>query len=172
MPHVPGMIADGEFLGDDWGDQGRSPHAGVQTLRHGAAVQDIPQMLPLGRSQLRGASTAMTFQESFIALPVPSPNPSVNAGAVHLQALGHFTGGLPLDAEHDGLQSQGDAGRLVRLGFLPKRFEPLEGSEIAARKGRLHGQIGRLFYFYAHHVITVPPCPASKKGTFHPPNRF
>ena len=47
---MPGMVADGEFVGDDLGDQGRSPYAGVQTISHGAAIQNIPQLLPLGRA--------------------------------------------------------------------------------------------------------------------------
>jgi len=62
MPHMPGMITDVKFLGADLGDQGRSPHAGVQTMGHGATVQDILQMFPLGRAQPSGASTAMAFQ--------------------------------------------------------------------------------------------------------------
>lgn len=81
----------------------------------------------------------MAFQESFIAILVPRPNPSVNPSAVHLQALGDLAGGLPLDAEHDPLEPQRDPGRLVGLGRLPKRLEPLEGSAIAARKDWLHG---------------------------------
>jgi hypothetical protein len=68
----------------------------------------------------------MALQQPFIAILIPSTNPSVNAGAVHLQTLGDLTGGLPLDTEHDGLQSQGDAGRFVGLGFLAKNLEPLQ----------------------------------------------
>jgi hypothetical protein len=89
-----------------------------------------------------------------------------------LQALGNVTGGQPLDAEHDGLKPQSDAGRLVGLGCLAKRLEPLESSCIAARKYWLHGQIGMLLYFYASDVITFYPVLQTKKGTFNPPNRF
>ena len=85
-------------------------------------------MFPLGRAQPRGASTAMAFQESFSAILVPSPNPSMHPSAVHLQTLGNGTGGSPLDTEQDGLQPQSDAGRLIGLSFLAKALEPLEGS--------------------------------------------
>ena len=70
----------------------------------------------------------MSLQQSFIAILIPSANPSVNAGAIHLQTLRDLTSGLPLDAEHDGSQAQGDAGRFVSLGFLAKRLEPLHRS--------------------------------------------
>lgn len=85
-------------------------------------------MFPLGGVQLRGPSAAVSFQQSFIAIFIPSANPGVNAGAIHLQALGDLTGGLALDAEHDGLQSQGDAGCFIGLGSLAKGFEPLESA--------------------------------------------
>ena len=125
---MPGMVAHGEFLGEDWGDQRRSPHPGVQTMSHGAAVQNIPQLFLLGRAQLRGASTALALQQAFIAIVIPRSNPSVNAGAVHLQALGNLPRGLLLDAAHDGLKSQRHAGHFVGLGFLAQRLKPLEGS--------------------------------------------
>jgi hypothetical protein len=81
----------------------------------------------------------MTFQESLIVILVPRPNPSVNPGAVHLQAWGNLAGGLPLDAEHDALEPQRDAGCFVGLGGLAKSLEPLEGSGLTPRKDRWHG---------------------------------
>lgn len=125
---MPGMVAHGEFLGDDLGDQRRSPHPGVQTMSHRAAVQNIPQLFPLAGTQLGGASRAMALQQTFIAIVIPRSDPSVNAGAVHEQALGNLPRGLLLDAEHDGLKSQRHAGCFVGLGFLAKRLKPLEGS--------------------------------------------
>ena len=101
-----------------------------------------------------------------------APNPSVNPGAIHLQTLGDLTGGLPLDAEHDGLQSQGDAGRLVSLGCLAKSLKPREGSRIAVCEDGLHGWNSMLFYLYAFQFITFPRRWASKKGTFNLPKSF
>jgi hypothetical protein len=49
-----------------------------------------------------------------------------------------MTGGQSLDTEHDGLQPQGDAGRVVGLSSLPQRFEALERARIAAGKDGLH----------------------------------
>jgi hypothetical protein len=72
-------------------------------MRHGATVQEIRQLFPLGAAQLSGPPTAMPLQQSFIPLLIPSANPSVNAGAIHLQSLGDLTGGPRLDAEHDRL---------------------------------------------------------------------
>lgn len=109
-------------------------------MSHGAAVQDICQMFPLAGAQLGGPSRAMSLQQSFIAMVIPGSDPSVNAGAIDLQALCDLTGGLLLDAEHDGLQSQGDAGRFVRLGFLAKGLEPLEGRRVALSEARVHRQ--------------------------------
>jgi hypothetical protein len=70
----------------------------------------------------------MALQQAFIAILIPRSDPSVNAGAVHLQALGNLPLGLLLDAEHDGLKPQSHAGGFVGLGFLAKRLKPLEGS--------------------------------------------
>jgi hypothetical protein len=89
---------------------------------------EYPPDVPAGWTQLRGPSTAMALQESGIALLIPSTHPSVNPCAVHLQTLGNLTGRLPLDAEHDGLQPQGDTGRFVRLGSVAEGLEPLERS--------------------------------------------
>src|SRR5262245_49261892 len=97
-------------------------------MGHRTAVQNIRQMFPLRGAQLRGPSTAMALQQSDLAMLIPSSDPSMNPGAVDLQTLGDLTRGLPLDTEHDGLQSQRDAGRFVGLGLLAKRLEPLERS--------------------------------------------
>ena len=100
---MPGVIAHRKFLLKDLGDQRGSPHPRVQAMRHGATVQEVRQLFPLGAAQLRGPSAAMSLQQSFIPIFIPSANPSVNAGAIHLQSLGDLTGGPLLDAEHDGL---------------------------------------------------------------------
>ena len=71
---------------------------------------------------------------------VPGPDPSVSAGAIHLQGTGDMTGGQPLDTEHDGLQPQGDTDCAVSLGDLPQRFEALEGARIASCKDGLHSR--------------------------------
>jgi hypothetical protein len=68
-----------------------------------AAVQNIRQLFPLTGAQLGGPATAMSLQQAFIAMLIPSPNPSVSAGAIHLQGGGDLTGGQSPDTEHDGL---------------------------------------------------------------------
>jgi hypothetical protein len=82
----------------------------------------------------------MPLQQPFIAIVIPSADPSVNAGAIHLQTLRDLTGGVPLDAEHDGLQPQGDTGRFVRLGFLAKGLEALKSSRVTLSEDRVHRQ--------------------------------
>ena len=142
MPHRPRVIADLKFLRDDLGDQGRSPHPGVQAVSDGAAVQDVRQVFPRAGVQRGGPPAALPFQQTFIALRIPSADPGVNPGAVDLQSLGDLAGGLPLNAEHDGLEPQGDAGRWVGVGFLAQRLEPWERARIAACEDGLHGQKG------------------------------
>src|SRR5271168_3043860 len=107
-------------------------------MRDRTTFQDIRQLFPLTGTQLGRASTSMPLQQSFIAVLVPGPDPSVSTGAIHLQSAGDLTGGQPLNTEHDGLQSQGHTGGAVGLGGLPQRFEALEPARIAARKERLH----------------------------------
>jgi len=70
----------------------------------------------------------MPLQQSFVAMLISGPNPRVNPGPIDLQTSGNLTAGLSLDAEHDGLESQGHTGRFVGLGFLAKSFEPLKSS--------------------------------------------
>ncbi len=70
----------------------------------------------------------MSLQQSFIAMLIPGPNPRMNTGPIDLQTSGNLTAGLALDAEHDGLQSQGHTGCFVGLGFLAKSLEPLKSS--------------------------------------------
>jgi hypothetical protein len=80
----------------------------------------------------------MSLQQSFLAMLIPSSDPSVSAGAIHLQTVSDLTGGLPLDTQHDGLEPQGDAGCFVGLGFLAKSLKPQEGTGIASREDGLH----------------------------------
>jgi hypothetical protein len=45
----------------------------------------------------------MSLQQSFDTMVIPSADPSVSAGAIHLQRGGDLTGGQSLDTEHDRL---------------------------------------------------------------------
>jgi len=45
----------------------------------------------------------MSLQQSFVTMLIPRPDPSVSAGAIHLQRGGDLTGGQSLDTEHHGL---------------------------------------------------------------------
>lgn len=108
MPDMAGMITDVKFLLNDLGDERRSPDPGAQPVSDGAAVQDIGQLFPLVGAQLGGSPAALALQESFLAMPDPGPDPGVNPGSVDLEALGDLAGDLPLDAEDDGLETQGD----------------------------------------------------------------
>ena len=65
---------------------------------------------------------------------VPRSDPSVNAGAIHLQTLGDLTGGPPLDTEHDGLQAQNHPGRAIRLSFLPQSLSRWSVRELPRAK--------------------------------------
>jgi hypothetical protein len=109
-------------------------------MRDGTTVQDIRQLFPLSGAQLGGPATPMPLQQSFFTMLVPSPDPSVSTGAIHLQGPGDVTGGQPLDTEHDGLQPQGNTGCVVSLGSLPQRFEALECARIASCKDGLHSR--------------------------------
>jgi hypothetical protein len=94
-----------------------------------------------------------------IPIFIPSANPRVNAGAIHLQSLGDLTGGPLPDAEHDGLQSQSHTGRFVGLGCLAERLEPLESSRIALGEDGLHGgkrYVVLLIRTQVHHTSAPP----------------
>lgn len=140
MPDMAGMIADVKFLLNDLGDQGRSPDSGAQPVSDGAAVQDIGQLFPLVGAQLGGPSAALAFQESFLAMAVPGPDPGMNPRAIHLEVVGDLACGMALDAEHDGLRAQGDSGCFVGLGLLAQGLEPWESAGIAAGEDGLHGR--------------------------------
>jgi hypothetical protein len=109
-------------------------------MRDRTTVQDVRQLFPLIGAQLGGPAAPMPLQQSFFAMLVPSPDPSVSTGAIHLQGTGDMPCGQLLDTEHDGLQPQGDTGCVVSLGSLPQRFEALERARIAPCKDRLHGR--------------------------------
>jgi hypothetical protein len=95
-------------------------------MRDWTTVQNIRQLFPLTGVQLGGPSTPMALQQTFIAMFIPSPDPSMRAGAIHLQGAGDLTGSPPLDTEHDGLQTQGHTGRALGLSGLALRHEMLE----------------------------------------------
>ena len=172
MPHMPGMITDGELLLDDLRDQRGRPDSGVQAMGDGAAVQNVGQLFPLRGAQFRGPPTAMAFQEAFVAMLIPSANPGMHAGAIHLQALGDLTAGLSLDAEHDGFQAQSDARSVVGLGHLAKNLEPPESAGIAPREDGLHGEKCVLCYLHAWQFSMDWPNSAIKNCTFPRPARF
>ena len=122
------MGADLDLFLEDLRQERRSPHAGVQSVRHRTTLENVRQMVPLGVGQAGGASTAMALQQSVGAIFIPSPNPSVNPGSIHWESLRDLAGRLSLDAEPEGLQAQREARRWVRLGFLAKGLEALEGA--------------------------------------------
>lgn len=70
----------------------------------------------------------MTLQQSLGAMLIPSADPGMHSGTIHLETLRDLSGGLPLNAEHNGLQAQGDTRHFFGLSFLAKRFEASESS--------------------------------------------
>ena len=138
-------------------------------MGHGTAVQDIGELLPLAVAQLRWSPAAMPLKQPFIAMLVPRSDPSVNAGAIHLQTLGDLTGGPPLDTEHDGLQAQNHPGRAIRLSFLPQSLEPLERARIAAGEDRLH-ESGACCITYTQAIPAHSSAPAQAKTAPSHPN--
>ena len=49
--HVARVIAHAEFLLDHPGNHGRGPKAAVQAVGHGTTIENVPELLPLSRSQ-------------------------------------------------------------------------------------------------------------------------
>jgi hypothetical protein len=141
-------------------------------MRDGTTVQDIRQLFPLSGAQLGGSATPMPLQQSFFTMLVPSPDPSVSTGAIHLQGPGDMTGGQPLDTEHDGLQPQGDSGCVVSLGSLPQRFEALERARIASCKDGLHSRKTNVVLLIRGQVHTFSCHRAREKVTFFLKSRF
>ena len=138
--HVARMIMHVEFLGDDLRDDGRGPDAGLQSIGHRAALDDIAQTFGGGLVQSGGAAAAVTFVESRDAVPVPGENPGVSGAAVDVQQPGDIGDAVLGQAEHDALDAQRDTRSLVGLGLLAQGHEVVEGSRVAfGESRRAHG---------------------------------
>jgi len=111
------MVLDVEFLLDDVGQNGRGPHAGVQTVSHRAALHDVVQLLALFLGEFGGSPTAMPFLDPLHAQLIPAAHPGVDAAAVHVKPISNLGWGMALHAEQEGLQTQRDTGGFVVLSI-------------------------------------------------------
>jgi hypothetical protein len=93
----------------------------------------------------------VALQESRFSILVPGTNPNVDPSAIDLESLSDLAGGLTLDAEHDGLETQRHARSLIGLGCLPKRFEASERPGISAGEYGRHRNNSLLAYLCAPH---------------------
>ena len=112
------MVMLVELIGDDATDDRGSPNAGLQTISHRTAVQNILQLFPLRRIQSNRTARTMALQQSLLAVLVPVFNPKGNAGAMDFERLGDLTGGSAFDAQGHGVKALGHTRLLVFNGFL------------------------------------------------------
>jgi hypothetical protein len=91
----------------------------------------------------------------------------VGPRAIDLKSVSDLTGGLTLEAEHDGLQTQGHARGFVGLSLLAEGFEVSQGADIAAGEDGGHRRERLLCYLCARHSSTLGYDGARKKGTLN-----
>ena len=59
---------------------------------------------------------------------------------MNVKSFGNMSRAVPVDAEHDGLYSQGDSWGLIRVGLSAQGFEIFGGSSVSlGKKRRQHG---------------------------------
>jgi hypothetical protein len=99
------MVLHGELLLDHARQDRRGPDAGVQTVRHRTTFHDVVEVPALLLGQCAGATTAVTFLESFRTVLIPAANPGMDARAVDMEQVGNPRGRIAVGTEQNRLQA-------------------------------------------------------------------
>jgi hypothetical protein len=116
--HMAWMGVDAEFLLENVGQDGRGPNAGVEAVRHRAALHDVVELLLLCFGEFARASAPVPFLDPLQAILIPAAHPRVDAAAVNMKQISNLGWGMAIHAEQEGLQTQSDPGGPVALSGL------------------------------------------------------
>jgi len=166
---MAGMVVHAKLFLNHARQDGRGPDAGLKTVRHRAALDNVVELLALLLGQGAGPSAPVAFLDPFLAVLIPVANPGMDAGAVDVEQIGNPRGRVAVGAEEEGLQAQRDARGFVGLGFLAQAQELAARAGIGPGEDGFHDGICR----FTNARIVRQTCPGGKwKLSGCPPFRF
>jgi hypothetical protein len=121
-----GMKREGEFVFNDSGYHGASPHPGAKAVSHRARLQNVGQFLALAFRDGRWTARPVSFQDSLHPFFLPALQPQANVGPMNFKDVSDF-GSLPaFHIESHGMKSVGHPIGSVPQGLLAESDELLD----------------------------------------------
>src|SRR3970282_1223546 len=120
------MKREGEFIFNDSGHHGASPHPGAKAIGHGARFQNVGQLLALAFRNGRRTARAGSLQDSLHPLLLPALQPQANVGSMNFKDLSDFGSCPALHIESHRMKSVGHPIGSFAQGLLAESNQLLD----------------------------------------------
>src|SRR5574341_35834 len=101
------MKREREFIFNDSGHHGASPHPGAKAVSHGTRFQNVGQLLALAFRNGRRTAGAVSLQDSLHPISLPALQPQANVGSMNFKDLSDFGSCPALHIESHRMKSVG-----------------------------------------------------------------
>lgn len=135
-----GMITDREFFFNDPADHRASPDAGIESIGHRTAVENVGKGLVLFFGETLRASRSVPFQHSLETVFLPTAQPQANFRTMDSKKFCDFRCCLAFHVKRHGMQS-----RSHPIGSFAQR--------LLAEINQLFNSFSRSMYFDSSHGI-------------------
>src|SRR5438128_5454092 len=102
-----GMVRQGEFIFNDSGYHGASPHPRAKAVSHRARLQNVGQLLALTFRDGWPTARTVSFQDSLHPSFLPALQPQANVGSMSFKNVSDFGSCPAFHIESHGVKSVG-----------------------------------------------------------------
>src|SRR3990172_6823200 len=146
-----GMKREGEFIFNDSGYHGASPHPRVKTVRHRARLHNVGQLLALAFRDRRWTAWPVPFQDSLHPFFLPALQPQAHVGAMNFKHVSDF-GSLPaFHIESHGMKPVGHPIGSIAQGLLAESDQLLDFLDSSMK---LYGSHTTSLFFFSFYTIS------------------
>jgi hypothetical protein len=120
------MVREGEFIFNDSGYHGASPHPGAKAVSHRTRLQNVDQLLALAFREGRRTAWPVSFQDSLHPFFLPALQPQAHVGSMNFKDVGDFGSAPALHIESHGMKSVGHPIGSIAQGLLAESNQLLD----------------------------------------------
>src|SRR3972149_8127997 len=121
-----GMKREGEFIFNDSGYHGASPHPRANPVRHRPRPQNVGQLLAFAFRDGRWTARAVPFQDSLHPLCLPALQPQAHVGAMNFKDVSDFASLPAFHIESHGMKPVGHPISSFPQGLLAESDQLLD----------------------------------------------
>jgi hypothetical protein len=150
------MKREGEFIFNDSGHHGASPHPGAKAVSHGARFQNVGQLLALAFRNRRWTARAVPFQDSLHPFFLPALQPLAYVGSMNFKDISDFGSCPTLHVESHGMKPVGHPIGSFPQGLLAESNQLLDFLDSSMK---LYGSHATSCFFsdMLHYVVLFMP---------------